>query len=208
MSRNTAFVSRPLRVAVELAGSGHHPAAAGAAGTRPITGADYWVDLTADASGRLDLTVFPPEVVRIRASDLREAQHQRARVRAELVSDGRDPDGVTVLVDLEVLLAAEARTARKELALLDSALVAPRAPVSLQYIGTPVGLAGLIADIRSAEVADGVTLLPLSLPKVLEQIVDGTLPWLEERGLVTSADAVDEALGRFGLPVRARVLAS
>ena len=80
--------------------------------------------------------------------------------------------------------------------------------MSLQYIGTPVGLAGLIADIQAAGVADGVTLLPLSLPRVLEQLVDGTLPWLEERGLVTSADAVDEALRRFDLPLRERVLAS
>ena len=208
MSRDNAFVSRPLRVAVELTGSGHHPAAEGATGTRPINGADYWVDLTADSTDQLDLTSFPPNVVRIRAADLREAQQERARIRAELVADGRDPDSVTVLVDLEVLIAGEARAARKELALLDSALATPRAPVSLQYIGTPVGLAGLIADIQAAGVADGVTLLPLSLPRVLEQLVDGTLPWLEERGLVTSADAVDEALRRFDLPLRERVLAS
>lgn len=208
MSRDSSLPSRPPRVAVELTGSGHHPAASGAAGTRPIIGADYWVDLTVDSSDQLDLTAFPPNVVRIRASDLREAQQERARVRVDLAAEGRDPDSVTVLVDLEVLIASDARTARKELALLDSVLESPRIPASLQYIGTPVGLAGLIADIQAAGVADGVTLLPLSLPKVLEQLVDGTLPWLEKRGLVTSVDAVDEALRRFDLPRRERVLAS
>ncbi|AWK70774.1 hypothetical protein CBI38_03525 [Rhodococcus oxybenzonivorans] len=208
MSSGNVLSSRTLRVAVELTGSGHHPAAIGAAGTRPISGADYWVELTADSVDPLDLTSFPPDVVRIRATDLRGAQQERSRVRAETLAAGRDPDSVTVLVDLEVLIAAEARTARKELALLDSALESPRTPESLQYVGTPVGLAGLIADIQAAGVADGVTLLPLTLPRVLEQLVDGTLPWLEQRGLVTSAEAVDEALRRFDLPRRQRVLAS
>ncbi|MCQ4122474.1 hypothetical protein [Rhodococcus tibetensis] len=208
MSSDNALSSRTLRIAVELTGSGHHPAAVGAAGTRLISGADYWVELTASSADPLDLTSFPRDVVRIRATDLREAQQERTRVRTETLAAGRDPDSVTVLVDLEVLIAAEARTARKELALLDSALESPRTPVSLQYVGTPVGLAGLIADIQAAGVADGVTLLPLTLPRVLEQLVDGTLPWLEQRGLVTSADDVDEALRRFDLPRRQRVLAS
>ena len=90
-----------------------------------------------------------------------------------------------MLVDLEILIAPEARSARKELAQLDSALTSPRVPVSLHYVGTPSGLGSLIADIRAAEVADGVTLLPLALPRTLEHLVDSTIPWLQDRGLVT-----------------------
>ena len=125
-----------------------------------------------------------------------------------VAEEGRDPDSVAVLVDLEILIAPEARSARKELAQLDSALTSPRVPVSLHYVGTPSGLGSLIADIRAAEVADGVTLLPLALPRTLEHLVDSTIPWLQDRGLVTPSTAVDEVLGRFGLPPRQRTLAS
>lgn len=203
----SSVASHSLHIAVELTGFGHHPAAEGAPGNLPLTGADYWVDLT-EGESLLDLTAFPTNVVRIRATDLRDAQIQRAKIRAELVEDGRDPDAVAVLVDIEILIAPQARSARKELAQLDSALAVPRAPLSLQYVGTPSGLGSLIADIRSADVADGVTLLPLVLPRTLEYLVDETIPWLQVRNLATPSTAVDEVLGRFGLPPRQRTLAS
>ncbi|OYD67822.1 hypothetical protein [Rhodococcus sp. OK302] len=203
----SSAASHSLHVAVELTGFGHHPAAEGAPGNLPMIGNDYWVDLT-EGEALLDLTAFPANVIRIRAKDLRDAQVQRAGIRAALAADGRDPDTVAVLVDLEVLIAPEARSARKELAQLDSALTVSRVPVSLQYVGTPSGLGSLIADIRAADVADGVTLLPLALPRTLEHLVGETIPWLQERGLVTASTAVDEVLGRFGLPPRQRTLAS
>ena len=203
----SSLASHSLHVAVELTGSGHHPAAEGAPGNLPIIGGDYWVDLT-EGEKALDLASFPTKVVRIRAADLREAQLERARIRAAVAEEGRDPDSVAVLVDLEILIAPEARSARKELAQLDSALTSPRVPVSLHYVGTPSGLGSLIADIRAAEVADGVTLLPLALPRTLEHLVDSTIPRLQDRGLVTPSTAVDEVLGRFGLPPRQRTLAS
>lgn len=104
--------SHSLHVAVELTGSGHHPAAEGAPGNLPIIGGDYWVDLT-EGEKALDLASFPTNVVRIRAADLREAQLERARIRAAVAEEGRDPDSVAVLVDLEILIAPEARSARK-----------------------------------------------------------------------------------------------
>ncbi|MDI9918273.1 hypothetical protein [Rhodococcus sp. IEGM 1379] len=203
----SSVASHSLHVAVELTGFGHHPAAEGAPGNLPLIGGDYWVDLT-ESETLLDLTAYPANVIRIRATDLRAAQVRRAGIRAALAADGRDPDTVAVLVDLEVLIAPEARSARKELAQLDSALTVARVPVSLQYVGTPSGLGSLIADIRAADVADGVTLLPLALPRTLEHLVDETIPWLQGRSLVTASTAVDEVLGRFGLPPRQRTLAS
>ncbi|NKR89375.1 LLM class flavin-dependent oxidoreductase [Rhodococcus hoagii] len=188
---------RPLRVAVELTGAGHHPAAARIAGNVPLTGPDYWVDLTVGPD-ILDLAARPAVVQRIQAADLRDAQQARERIRTEVAAEGRDPDSVTVLVDIEVLIAPDSRSARTELALLDETLGVPHQSSSLTYVGTAEGLGSLLADIRAADVADGVTLLPLALPKVLERIVGGTLPCLERRGLAIASDAVDEALSRFG----------
>ncbi len=144
--------------------------------------------------------------MRIRATDLRETRKARDRVRAELVAEGRDPpDSVTVLVDLEVVVASEARSARKQYAQLDS----PRATDTLSYVGTPPqGLAGLIADIHSTRVADGVTLVPLAAPFTVEHIVDGTLPWLESRDLAVTAPSVVEVLRRFGTGGRGLTRAS
>lgn len=182
---------RPLRVAVELAGS---------------SGPHYWADLTSGRPGEdsLDLSAAQPNVVRIRATDLRETRKARDRVRAELVAEGRDPDSVTVLVDLEVVVASEARSARKQYAQLDD----PRTTDTLSYVGTPQGLAGLIADIHSTHVADGVTLVPLAAPFTVEHIVDGTLPWLESRDLAVAAPSVVEVLRRFGTGGRGLVRAS
>ncbi|MDH6283716.1 hypothetical protein [Prescottella agglutinans] len=202
-SVHTSAPRRPLRVAVELTGAGHHPAAARVAGNVPLTGPDYWVDLTVGPD-TLDLAAQPPVVHRIRAVDLREAQQTRSRIRGQVAAEGRDPDTVAVLVDVETLISADSRSARVELALLDETLGVPHQPSSLSYIGTAQGLASLVADIHAADVADGVTLLPLALPKVLGHVVDGTLPWLERRGLVTVSETVDEALARFGLVRHAR----
>lgn len=197
-SVHTTAPHRPLRVAVELTHAGHHPAAARVAGNVPLIGPDYWVDLTVGPD-ILDLAAQPPVVYRVRAADLRAAQQARSSIRAQVAAEGRDPDTVAVLVDVETLVSVDSRSARTELALLDETLGVPHRPSSLSYVGTAEGLASLIADIHAADVADGVTLLPLALPKVLERVVDGTLPWLERRGLVTASDAVDEALARFGL---------
>ncbi|WP_068155612.1 hypothetical protein [Rhodococcus phenolicus] len=188
---HTTSSARPLRVAIELAGS---------------SGPHYWADLTAGRTGEdsLDLSASQPNVVRIRATDLRETRKARDRVRAELVAEGRDPDSVTVLVDLEVVVASEARNARKQYAQLDD----PRATDTLSYVGTPQGLAGLIADIHSTHVADGVTLVPLAAPFTVEHIVDGTLPWLESRDLAATAPSVVEVLRRFGTGSRGLVRAS
>ncbi|UYP19358.1 hypothetical protein OED52_01925 [Rhodococcus sp. Z13] len=183
-------VDRPLRVAVELAG----PA-----------GPDYWADLTLGRAGDppLDLTSASPNVVRVRASDLREAGKLRDRVRAEAAAEGRDPDSVTVLVDLEVVLASDARTARRR-----PDAVRRGGAGTLSYVGTPHGLAGLIADIHAVRVADGVTLVPLDASFTVEHLVDGTLPWLESRGLIEVSPTVVEVLRRFGEGAHPAVRAS
>ncbi|MFE3292151.1 hypothetical protein [Rhodococcus sp. NPDC059234] len=193
-------------MAVELSGAGHHPASGSHTEFRiPLGLSDYWVDLT---GAPLDLVAEPATVVRVRARDLREAQLRREAVRARVADEGRNPDSVTVLLDLEVLLADDHRSARRELARLDASLARPRVPDSISYVGTAPGLSGLIADIGAAGVADGVTLLPLVLPRVLDRVVDDVLPDLHERGLTRPSEILGEVLSRFGLSTDRAVLAS
>ncbi|NLU82698.1 hypothetical protein [Rhodococcus sp. HNM0569] len=188
-----------LHIAVELSGAGHHPAAAGLPGATPV-GPARWIDFTSPSSRPLDLSARPAEVVRVRATDLREARAAYASVLDDALRGGRLRP--VVLADVEVLLAPDARRARRLLRELDAAESAT--PTTLRYVGTPLGLAGLVADIGAAHVADGVTLLPLTLPGALEHIVTGTIPWLRSRGLVVDSDAVERAAGAVGLEASAR----
>jgi hypothetical protein len=160
--------SRPLRLGIELST------------TQP------WIELTAPGGGA-DRPLDAP--VRVQAVDLRDAYQKVAAVRDEA---GRD---VPTLLDVEVVIARDSRSARTSLAILDSALHAVRRPASLLYVGTPSGLAGLIADIHTLGIADGVILRPLVVPGVLSRILDDVLPSLYPAGLQPCDEAL-ESLGR------------
>jgi hypothetical protein len=173
---STTLLTRPLHIAVELTEHGHHPALRRTGPRLPVR-ADRWIELTASAPGveALDPTAFPDTVRRVRADDLRVAQRIRAGIRAEAEAAGRDPDSVSVVLDIETLLAADASAALRRLAELD-ARTQPTAASSVRYIGTPTGLIGLIADLRAVEVADGVTLRPLDQSETLDLILDEVSP--------------------------------
>lgn len=145
------------------------------------------------SAGWTELTVSPDgDVVRIQASDLRESQQHLARVRAEAAERGESADSTAVFLDLEIHIAADARTARRELAALD----APAGPSSIRYVGTPAGLASLISDVTAADVADGVTLTVLGdVARQSVLINNGVLPLLESRGTRLDIDVVDAVLG-------------
>lgn len=106
-----------------------------------ITGSEHGADWT-------ELTCGAEPAVRIQARDLQHAQRASRRLHA-------DTDAAVVL-DLEVLIAEDRRAARRLL----SAVSPSRETV--HYVGTVDGLAGLLADIESAGVADGVTLIPVA----------------------------------------------
>ncbi|SNS71650.1 hypothetical protein [Rhodococcoides kyotonense] len=141
-------------------------------------------------------------VVRISAADLREGQQARTALRADAVAAGKDADSVAVFLDIEFHIADDARTARREFATFD----VPAVPGSIRYVGTSAGLAGLVADVKAAEVADGVTLVAVG-PETrnLGDVASGVVPWLEDRGV---AFHVDELLAATGAVPSARVLAS
>lgn len=109
-------------------------------------------------SGGLWLTADCAELVRIEAGNLRDA------ARREAVARELHPDA-TLLVDVEVVIAGDAQSARRRLAALD-----PATPATLRYVGTPVGLAGLIADIHTLRIADGVVLIPLDRTDTVDLI--------------------------------------
>ena len=93
-----------------------------------------------------ELTDGDQRTVRVAASDLQQARRARARIRAR----GED---VAVILDVTVAVAGDFRSARSVLGPADH---------TVHYAGTVDGLAGLISDIASADVADGVTLISAS----------------------------------------------
>ena len=93
-----------------------------------------------------ELTDGDQRTVRVAASDLQQARKARSRIRA----GGED---VAVILDITVAVASDFRSARSVLGPADH---------TVHYAGTVDGLAGLISDIASADVADGVTLIPAS----------------------------------------------
>lgn len=92
-----------------------------------------------------EVTSGAQPVVRLVASDLQRARRARAHIRAE-------QPGVAVILDLEVAVAPDFRTVVDAL---------PTDDGTVRYAGTVDGLTGLVADIERADVADGVTLIPV-----------------------------------------------
>jgi hypothetical protein len=102
----------------------------------------------ADDAEWVELTSGEQPAVRVSALDLQQAQRARTRIH----SGGED---VAVVLDITVLVADDYRSAFRGMSAVQS-----DAPASVQYAGTLDGLAGLVADVFVAGVADGVTLIP------------------------------------------------
>lgn len=166
----SAVRQRRLHVAVNLVDGGYHPAFGyECSDTHP------------DVASR---TVTPGDerTERFRALDLQlaTAAYSRRLDEAEHESARRP----AALLDVEILIAPTARSARLALRELEAAT--PSSPTTLRYVGTPAGLACLAADIRAAGVADGVTLLPLANAGTVELLAEVTVPALHRAGLVGS----------------------
>jgi hypothetical protein len=177
----------PQRVALEL----DHA-------TSPGSPVPRWIDLTARHKPA-------PEIVRIAAGDLRAAQRTTARIHAEAIQRGRRHIDVAVLVDLDAIIAGQASAARAQVTRGDIRAAGAQHPETLRYVGTPSGLAGLITDIFRAEVADGVTVRPMS-PETLTQFVETTLPLLQTHGV--DVDAARGILERSRRPTQTMPTAS
>ncbi|WP_067656615.1 hypothetical protein [Nocardia harenae] len=159
-------VARTPRVVVELR----------AAGGAPGRVAPDLVELTVAARR---------EIVPVRAADVSAVPRACAAARAEAAARG---PGVSILVELAVLLAAGTGAARQRLAELERA--ERWIPPGLRYLGTPAGLAGLIIDLHRAAGADGVLLRPISPAAVGGPLTTGTVPELERLGVRIAPGAV------------------
>lgn len=105
-----------------------------------------------------ELTDGEQPAVRFSAPDLQQAQRLRRRLAGAAVLD------VTVVVDDDF------RSAQHRLDALDT-----DSSDTLAYAGTLDGLAGLIADIYLAGVADGVTLIPATPQQDARSLGEATL---------------------------------
>lgn len=109
----------------------------------------------------------PGSPVRVRAVDLRDLSQQVRAIRAE------SPD-VDVVVDIEIMIARDAPTAREAMTRIGN-----HDGSTLLYVGTPTGLAGLVADIHALGIADGAVLIPLVDDGVIGLIHDVVIPQLQ-----------------------------
>ena len=119
-----------------------------------------------DDDGWNELTDGGHQPIRVAAPDLQQASRIRARVRA-------DHEGVAVILDITVAVAADFRSARDAMPHRDDD--------TLHYAGTIDGLAGLVADIFMAEVADGVTFIPASPTQDIQELADAALDRIARR---------------------------
>ncbi|RDI65873.1 LLM class flavin-dependent oxidoreductase [Nocardia pseudobrasiliensis] len=104
------------------------------------------------------------DLIRVSTPDPQGARRIREELRAAIAAAGRDPELVSVLIDIEVHLAASEQAAADELAQLE-AWTATK-PETLRHIGTPASLRALLAELP----ADGVVLRPLALPAFVAQL--------------------------------------
>ena len=105
-----------------------------------------------------ELTSGDKRAVRLAAPDLQQARRARDRIR----------DDVSVILDVTVLVTDDLRSASRWMSAHD-------AEARLYYAGTLDGLAGLIADLFVAGVADGVTLISASTHQDLRALADAAL---------------------------------
>jgi hypothetical protein len=125
----------------------------------------------ADSGGAwTELTAGDRPVVRLSAPDLQEARRRRRRLPAD----------VAVVLDLAVSVADDPRAALAAISDHDD-------DSTVRYAGTIDGLAGLVADLYVAGVADGVTLIPLGADDDLRPRAHDALSRIKDRLRIRAA---------------------
>jgi alkanesulfonate monooxygenase SsuD/methylene tetrahydromethanopterin reductase-like flavin-dependent oxidoreductase (luciferase family) len=157
--------------------------------SRPLT------VVRADEPDALAVAARHADVVRVAAAGLDAAQDVRERVRAAAAAAGRDPDDLTVLLDVEVHLAGDAADARASLRHLDR--TGRLQPSTLRVVGAAVELANLVERTVALGAADGITFLPLALPTDLLAVTRQVVPLLAGRGLFRTGNPGTRLRARF-----------
>lgn len=128
-----------------------------------------------DGAGVRELTEGAQPIIRVSAPDLQRARQVRSRIRS-------GPGNAAVVLDVTVAVARDFRAARS--AFGDSGAGSGD---TIRYAGTVAGLTGLIGDISSAGVADGVTLIAASPQQDIERIGQEVLRALTLRDQVRAS---------------------
>jgi len=128
------------------------------------------VFITETGGAWTELTAGERPVVRLSAPDLQEAARRRRRL----------PSDVAVVLDLAVSVADDPRTALAAISGHDDA-------AGVRYAGTVDGLAGLVADLYVAGVADGVTLIPVGTDDDLRPRANDALSRIQDRLRISAA---------------------
>ncbi|QNG20010.1 LLM class flavin-dependent oxidoreductase [Rhodococcus triatomae] len=141
------------------------------------------VVVSVDDAESLRLAAARADVVRVSALDAATARERSEQVRAAAVEAGRRADDVRILLDVEVLTAADADVAERDLAELEQWADARYAPESLLYVGDTDGLVDLIDTVTGSPTGeaghlDGVTVRPLALASAVALLADRVLPRL------------------------------
>lgn len=117
-----------------------------------------------------ELTSGERPVVRLSAPDLQEAARRRRRLPAD----------VAVVLDLAVSVDDDPRVAMAAISEHDG-------DPGVRYAGTVDGLAGLVADLYVAGVADGVTLIPIEPDEDLRPSARAALSRIQDRLRIRAA---------------------
>ncbi|GAB3103019.1 LLM class flavin-dependent oxidoreductase [Isoptericola nanjingensis] len=142
------------------------------------------------------------DVALVGGSDIAAA---RAAARAATApAPGADDGAALAVVDLEVVLDADGRTARTRLAELDAATPAGArtgwGAGALQYSGDAAGLSGLLARLAASGDVAGVRLLPAVLDVDLPVLARDVLPALHAARLTAAPRAGATLRETLGLP--------
>jgi alkanesulfonate monooxygenase SsuD/methylene tetrahydromethanopterin reductase-like flavin-dependent oxidoreductase (luciferase family) len=131
--------------------------------------------------------------------DAADAARIVGEVRSAQAAAGRAEETVHVFGDLVVFLDDDAATARGRRDRLDERAGAEYSSDAAVFVGTPSGLADLLAEWAQAGLT-GFRVRPAALPHDLRQVTAGLVPELQRRGLFRTAYEATTLRGLLGLP--------
>lgn len=130
----------------------------------------------------VELAAARGDVARVSVATFDEARATRAAIRSAAREWGRAADDVQVLVDVHVLISADAASAAARWDLLNSLEETPQR-YPLRSHGTAEDLVSLWSSWVRGGAADGFTVIPASIPTDVVGLVQEVVPALEARGL-------------------------
>lgn len=145
------------------------------------------------------------EIAIVSAADLAAADDLAGQLRRAAQTAGRT-DRLSVLIELDVLLARTSEQVAEQRAFLDLDQAAAPAPRGIGFEGTPDQLAGLLADLGSE--TDGALINFVVLPSGLELFTRLVVPELQDLGVFRTEYAGSTLRERFGLDRPANIYAA